>query len=141
MSGVISLSYIAGVIVLFYLMARVFIFLIKKDHEPSNLLRLLAILMVADILSTIYFVHILGFGWTSEANAMVRKFGNSIGHLNSLLLNHLILISGLYLLNIIFKKRTHLLEAVYGLFILLFSFAIIVNIIFSTLIKISDGHI
>lgn len=140
MNGIIILSYIGGIILFLYLTAKIFIFLTKKDHKPSNQLRLIALLLVADILSTIYFVHVLGLGWTAEANAMVRKFGNSIGHLNSLLINHLLLIAGLCLLHVIFKKRPHLLEAVYGLFILVFSLAVVGNLIFSTLIKISNGH-
>ena len=118
------LSYLAGMALFMYLLFGILTF----------------IMATADILSTIYFVYILGFGWKAEENVTVREFGNSIGHFNALLVNHLVMVSVLYLLGVILKKHLNSLVFIYKLFIILFSSATLINIIFPTLKKFFDGH-
>src|SRR3989344_7494504 len=105
MTWIVVLSYLAGIILFIYLIIRVFLFISNGHYEPATLLAFVLMAMAMDILSTLYFVHILGFGWKFEGNAMVREFGNSIGHLNALLINHFLLFLMIYLLGVFFKKR------------------------------------
>ena len=136
----IVLGYLAGITLLVYLIIRVFIFISRGYYEPATLLAFVLMAMAIDILSTVYFVHILGLGWELEGNAMVRQYGNSVGHLNALLINHFLLFSMLYFLGVIFKKWPFGLCLVYRIFILLFSSAVLINLIFPTLTKIFNGH-
>ena len=136
MTQIIAISYLVGIAIFLFLMVKIFIFLIKKNFAPKALLELVLVAMVADILSTIYFVYILGFGWIIEGNTTVRQYGESIGHLNALLLNHALLFLILYLFGIVLKKIPHGLKLIYGIFIMLFSYATITNIIFTTLLKV-----
>ena len=136
MIRIMALSHLAGIALFLFLMIKIFIFLIKKDFAPKILLKLVLVAMIADILSTIYFVYVLGFGWIIEGNTMVRRYGESIGHLNALLLNHALLFLILYSFGIVLKKIPHGLKLIYGIFIMLFSYATITNIIFTTLLKV-----
>ena len=131
------ISYLLGIILVIYLIFKVFFFLIQQEYNWQRLYIFLLIALALDILSTIYFVYFLQLGWSSEMNYMVRRFGDSMGHLNALLLNHfaLAIILGLFgfFTNKILEFITYI---VYNFFIFILILTILTNIIMSTLVVI-----
>jgi len=123
-----------GVILIIIGATYTLVFLVSKKREWKEWYFILIVFLVLDIISTCYFVYFLGMGWEAEKNEVVRRYGDKIGHLNALLLNHLSLASVAFLIGFCFKKIFPLIYILlYGLTIIMLAFAILINTILTTL--------
>lgn len=131
------LAYLTGIFLIIYCLYKIVMLLIKKDWRFNQLFIFFLLALVADILSTVFVVHILGMGWSVEKNYMVNKYGNALGHLNVLLLNHFLLAITGYLIGYLSNKITPTLSLFfYGCVILLLFNVTLNNIIMGILVTI-----
>ena len=131
-----SLIYIGAMLVICLALIGIFIFILSNKHDYKEWFwyKLVLIFLAADILSTMYFVYLLGFGWETEANITVRTYGSLVGNFNALMINHLSLAGLIGLVGLFFRKRlTSMYIFICTIFIIILTQATLSNLLFPTL--------
>jgi hypothetical protein len=128
------MAYAIGVIIIFYCLIRIFIYVTRKDWKFNDLFIFFLIALACDILSTFYFVYILGLGWSKEANYLIGKYGYTFGHLNVLFFNHFLIATGGYIFGFLLNKLGSLYSIFFYLSFSIITFGVVLqNIIFPTI--------
>ena len=92
------------------------IFTFRKfpDACPICIFRIIAFAAVGDVLSTVILRSGMGYGWTSEINAAVGKWGALYGNGAVLAANHFVLI-GLFFLFALACRNSNFWRSLYAL--------------------------
>lgn len=131
-----GLIYIGAVLVIYSAIIGIFIFILRREQDWKEWLwyKIVLMCLATDILSTLYFVYILGFGWEIEANITVRTYGSLVGNFNALLINHLSLAGFIGLVGLFFRKKlTFVYIFICTIFTIMLTQATLSNLLFPTL--------